>query len=691
MSTNPAGWLPSWRTGPLALRDTRDTLFMLAVILWTVAPHLLRISPWIALLCLLVLGWRARLAWQQGALPGRWSLLAVLLLAGGLTWASERTLVGKDAGVTLLVVLMALKTLELRARRDALVVFFLGFFLVLTQFFYSQSLLTALGVVVSVWGWLTALTLAHMPAGHPRLREVALLAGRAAVVGTPVMVALFLLFPRIGPLWSLPGDTARTGLSNELGLGDVASLAQDDSIALRVRYDGPVPAPNERYFRGPVLIWEDGNRWLAQPPLGMRSVAVNPLLAPDPAVPSRSIRYEMTLEPLRVKWLPLLEYTASVPVSVPSLEGLEPPNDDSLQWRLRAPLAERVRLQAVAQPDQRPQHRELLPLEAWKATRLEPGRHPQTRRWAQALRQRPELARADASTLAQAVFTHIREAGFSYTLSPGRYDGDAVDGFWMERRLGFCEHYAAAFVVVMRALDIPARIVTGYQGSDPQPVDGYYIVRQSHAHAWAEYWQPGRGWVRADPTAAVSPDRVMVGQALRIPPSGMLGAIHAVNPNVLRSLQLWAEMLDNRWNQWVLGYGRQQQFRLLDKLGVDGTDWGELARVLVIVFSGLGLVGVAWAWWDGRRQTPGERLHTLLRRELAHLGVTVAAHDAPGTLVQRLLSRHGPAAEAVAAQLRTLEQARYGPPPASPWVWRRWRRDFRQQVAALRTTLKSTR
>jgi hypothetical protein len=229
-----------------------------------------------------VLAWRAVLAWRDAALPGRWPLLAVLLLAAGLTWREHHTLLGRDAGITLLVVLMALKTLELRARRDALVVFFLGFFLVLTQFLYSQSLLSAAAMLLSVWGWLTALTLAHMPAGRPPLREAAGTALRAALLGLPVMLALFLLFPRIPPLWSMPGDGARTGLSDHLRLGDVAELAQDDSVALRLRFEGPPLPLAQLYLRGPVLSRYDGQSWQAEPwPARARSRdRLRPSLAP---------------------------------------------------------------------------------------------------------------------------------------------------------------------------------------------------------------------------------------------------------------------------------------------------------------------------------------------------------------------------------------------------------------------------
>ena len=231
-------WLwPGWSRLP---RDARDTLFLLGVIGWTVLPHVWHLPFWCSLLTVLMLLWRAQLAISNAPLPGRWALVAVLLVAAGLTFWSFKTLLGKEPGVTLAVVLMALKTLELRARRDAFVVFFLGFFLILTHFLYSQSLPVAAAMLVSVWGLLTALVLAHMPVGQPSLRQAGRLAARTALLGAPIMALLFMLFPRIGPLWGVPQDgQARTGLSNSMRMGSVAEVAQDESVAMRLRFEGP--------------------------------------------------------------------------------------------------------------------------------------------------------------------------------------------------------------------------------------------------------------------------------------------------------------------------------------------------------------------------------------------------------------------------------------------------------------------
>ena len=659
--------LLGWRTPS---REARDTFFMLALIGWTVLPHLSHLPPWIGALVFGVLAWRGWLALRQAPLPGRGAVLLLLALAAALTFLDEHTLVGKEAGVTLLVVLMALKTLELRARRDALVVFFLGFFLVLTTFLYSQSMLVAASTLVAVWGWLTALTLAHMPAGRPTLRHAAALAGRAALVGTPVMVALFLLFPRIGPLWSSPNDSARTGLSDHLELGNVAELANDDSIAFRLRFDGRAPPADEMYFRGPVLTDTDGHDWRSAPSPEARARGS----AARARIRGAAIGFEMTLEPTNTPWLPLLEL---VPPQAPGADGrphggleildgaeVQPLPDADGQWRTRRPIAQRVRVHAQAWPDAH--LADATPEELERDLALPPGAHPRMRAWAAqwgAAHAAPD-GHVDPDAMVASLYRHIATAGFSYTLSPGVYENDAVDEFWLDRRAGFCEHFATAFVVALRAMGVPARVVTGYQGTDPQPSDGYLVVRQSNAHAWAEYWQPARGWVRADPTAAVAPDRIQHGRALR-PRAGLVGgALDAMSPGLFEGLRAWREAMDNRWNQWVLGYNHAAQFDLMKRAGFDSPDATDLGRVLIGVIVIAASLGAAAAWWDTHRRSAGQRLTLRLTRALRALrplGVQVAPHQSPGSIAVLLRGRFGAAAEALAARLDGMERARYGP------------------------------
>jgi len=640
-------------------REARDTLFLLAVIGWTLLPHAGHVPVWCSGLAAAILGWRAWLAVGNRPLPGRWVLVGLLLAAGALTFWSERTLLGKEAGVTLLVVLMTLKTLELRARRDALVVFFLGFFVVLTNFLYSQSLPVAVSMLLSVWGLLTALVLAHMPVGRPPLARAGALAARAALLGAPVMVVLFLLFPRIGPLWGVPEDGAgRTGLSGTMRLGGVASVANDEAIALRVRFDGAPPPAEAMYFRGPVLARFDGLDWtrLPEPPLPAR---VQTLGAP--------LRYEMTLEPSRLAMLPLLEATPAA--GGPRIEGWSPRLRSDLQWQLDRPLTDRVRLQASAWTAYRHGPRTATPaLDDFR--RLPPGFNPRTLAWARELRARPDLAGADARTLAAALLRHVADGGYGYTLEPGPYGRDAIDEFWLDRKLGFCEHFAAAFVVAMRAMDVPARVVTGYQGTDPAPVDGWWIVRQSNAHAWAEFWQPGVGWLRADPTAAVAPERVQRGRSLPPTPGFVAGTIGAVNPALAARLREAWETLNNRWNQAVLNYSRQRQFDLLRALGVESPDWEDLARALILLAALASAAGAGWAFWDRHRQDPWQRLQARVQRALAARGVEVGPQHGPRARAERVRAALGAAGEPLAAELDALDRLRYGDGVTQPA--RRW-------------------
>jgi protein-glutamine gamma-glutamyltransferase len=640
---------PGWRHLP---RDSRDTLFLLAVIGWTVLPHLSRLPAWCAVLTGVVLLWRTRLALVNAPLPGRWVLLATLGLATVLTLWSFRTLLGREPGVTMAVVLMALKTLELRARRDAFVVFFLGFFLILTHFLYSQSIGVAAAMLVSVWGLLTALVLAHMPVGQPSLRQAGLLSARTALLGAPIMALMFVLFPRIGPLWGVPEDSlTKTGLSNVMKMGSVAEVALDDAVAMRLKFDGPPPPPEVMYFRGPVLTRFDGTEW-------------RPLSPSFPfALPSRAnlrvrgpaLGYEMTLEPQRVATLPLLEATTAAP----QIEGWRVLPGQDLLWLADRPVYERLRFKATANVDF--QYGPMNPVPSLQDhVELPTGYNPRTLAWAAELRRQPAYAQADAGVLAAALMRHIRAGGFTYTLAPGEYLGtDSIDQFWLDRREGFCEHFAASFVVVMRALGVPARVVTGYQGIEPVPVDGYYLVRQSAAHAWAEYWQAGIGWVRADPTAAVAPDRIRSSRNLLPAPGLLAGALGTVSPALLAQLRGAWETLNNRWNQSMM-FSRGQQFDVLRRLGVDAPTWEDLALLLTGALSSLALIGAGWAWWDRHRVNPWTRQMKRWRAALKALGLQAADHEPPRLLASRLRERYGSSGEPLARLLDTLERQRYG-------------------------------
>ncbi len=646
-------------------REVRDTLFLLAVIAWVIAPQVPYLPGWTSAFAAGVLLWRGLLTWQGRPLPGRWLTGALLVLAVGLTLATFRTIVGREAGVTLIVVLLALKTLELRARRDAMVVFFLGFFTLLSCFFVSQSLATAAAMLVALLGLLTALVNAHLPVGRPPLALSLRMAARLMLLGAPVMLALFLLFPRMAPLWGMPGDEARgrSGLSNEMSIGQVASLALDDGVALRVRFDTPghrPPPQSQLYFRGPVLSVFDGRRWSA---LGMpRDGGAGPagFAAPPPAqlqVEGDAVRYEATLEPHRRSWLLTLDATQAPPELPAGIRAFMSPD---LSWQASRPVTELLRYRAESHP--RFRHgplqytRQLQPY-----LQLPPGLNPRTRALAAQMRADPALAAGGTPAYVQAALERLRTGGYAYTLEPGVYGQDTADAFWFDVKAGFCEHIASAFVVLMRALDVPARIVTGYQGGEFNGFDDAWTVRQSDAHAWAEVWQAGQGWVRVDPTGAVSPARIGALQRLQAPRGAFGSAMDAViAPGLVQTLRAAWEAVNGRWNQWVLNYTQARQFDLLRALGVQSPDWQDLGRLLAGLMAAAALGSTAWAAWQRRRQDPWLRLLENARRRLARAGLALPAHLPPRAMAERARAHFGPDAAAGCADwLLRMENARY--------------------------------
>ncbi len=644
-------------------RDARDTLFLLAVIAWVILPQVGNLPLWCSALAAGVLLWRGKLALDARPLPGKWWLLGLLGLTLSATLFTHRTLLGRDAGVTLIVVLLALKTLELRARRDAFVIFFLGFFTMLTNFFFSQSLLTAAAMLIALLGLLTALVNAHMVVGRPPLMTALKTAGGMALLGAPIMLVLFLLFPRLAPLWGIPSDamTGRSGLSSNMQVGNIASLALDSTIAMRIKFQGPPPPQSEMYFRGPVLTRFDGREWLPLP-----SRLTQRMLPPALSVSGPPVSYEVTLEPNNRPWIFVME-AAAEPPQIPGYDTVMTPD---LQWLANRPVTDIVRYTATSYTafrhgPLRATGNTLMALQDYDE--LPPGFNPRTLQLAADLRRDPRLAQADALTLVAEVMQRLRTGGYTYTLEPGVNGRHTADEFWFDRKAGFCEHIASAFVVLMRAMDVPARIVTGYQGGEVNSVDGFWTVRQSDAHAWAEVWQAGRGWVRVDPTSAVAPGRIGSLERLQAPRGVLAGALGNLSPDMVARLRQGWEALNNGWNQWVLNYTQSKQLDLLKNLGFESPSWEDLSYLLIGIVVAVSLGGAAWTLWERTQHDPWLRLLERARKKLAASGLPVPPQAPPRELARRVAQHFGPSAPAQAQALQDwllrLEQQRYAPAP----------------------------
>jgi transglutaminase-like putative cysteine protease len=622
----------SWRVlgGTLGAqweRERRDTLFLMGAIALAVLPQLPHLPLWCSAGFLLLFGWRLGLLFSGRGLPGAAVRLAAGAAATAGVLAQYDTLIGREAGVALLVLFLGLKLMEMRARRDLFVVIFLCFFLLLTGFFGSQSLPTALATLVAVVALVTAMLTVQFGAQEAALPRRLRMVGVMMLQALPIAAALFLLFPRLsGPLWGSPEDGygGRTGLSDTMSPGQISRLADNDDVAFRVEFLDPAPNPAVMYWRGPTLGHFDGRTWRAV----RHEVALPP--RPEVTVPEsgRALRYRATIEPHARRWL----FALDVPVSLPEAPGLAASIAPEFEVLAADPVSARIRYEAAARTDARIGLNETrLSVQNWM--QLPPGRARRTMEMAARWRaEEPEPERLVERALAM-----FRDNAFRYTTTPPLLADDPVDQFLFETRAGFCEHYASAFVVLMRALDIPARVVTGYQGAERHPDGGYWIVRQADAHAWAEVWIADRGWIRIDPTQAVAPERIERGAA-------SLGALREARPgglaigglDLLRRLRLSVDSIAHGWNQWVLGYDRTRQQSLLARVGLDSTDPREVAAALGLVLA-LGLSGVALATLRPRRPRDGiEHAYARFCERLAAIGAPRHDHETAIRYLQRI-------------------------------------------------------
>lgn len=628
-----------------AARDALDRhappwLFVAA--LATTAPHAFFLPAWASLTGASLLGWGLWLWWTDRRLPGRWPLVLLVMACSAAVFAEYRTLLGRDAGVALLVLFMAMKPLELRSRRDASVIVVLGLFLLLTHYFHSQGIGTALWLFASIW--LLTAVLVRISAGPlAGWRMTARHAGLLCLQALPFLVVLYLLFPRVsGPLWGLPQDAnaGRTGLSDTMTPGSIAQLVQNGDIAFRARFSGPPPGRERLYWRGPVLDEFDGTTWRIR-----RGTASEPVVE----ALSAEIHYETTLEAHSQNWLLALD----APRKLPNDSHLTP----TLSVQHRTPINDRARMQFSSSLDYRFNVAESPSVLQRNLVLPERG-NPRTRALA-----REWTSRADAPErlIGRALALFNRE--FTYTLRPPLLGRDGIDDFLFVTRRGFCEHYAGAFVYLMRSAGVPARVVTGYQGGERNPLDGYLVVRQSDAHAWAEVWLAGRGWVRIDPTAAVSPSRIETGIADALAAGEPLPALVHLRADWLRDLRHRWEAVNNAWNQHLIGYGLEQQKELLKRIGLPDADWQGFATLLAATCGLLLAALTAWATYRRPLPDPALKLWQKALRHARRSGVNCAPWETPDAVCARV-SEHCPA---LATRFRQVTdaylRARYGSAP----------------------------
>lgn len=520
--------------------------------------HLERIPVWIIAVYLFAALWRFQVYSGRWSFPGRIvkALLIVTSFAG--IFFSYGSLLGLEPTVALLLAAFALKLIELAKRKDAYVLLFLAYFVCVTEFLFSQDLLVVLFSMLNVVLITTALVALHHPGQHRFKLGTIRLPMVMLAQSIPLMLVLFFLFPRIGPLWSVPlkSHSAKTGVSDFMRPGDISNLSQSTDVAFRVQFDGAIPDKADLYWRGLVFSTIRDGAWTS---LKYYDVPTIERKQKVPQTTGESLRYDIIMEPTAQNWLYSLRYAASGDSKILS----------SADYRLYSPvvLEDEYRYSVRSWPDAVLE----TELSTWRREAeltLPEDENPLTREFAVGLREQYDSDR----DLINSVLKKFNEEEYVYTLQPPLLGQNAMDDFLFQTRRGFCEHYAYAFVVMMRAAGIPSRVVAGYQGGEINPVNSTVIVHQFDAHAWAEVWLEGEGWVRVDPTGAVSPDRIEWGLERAMAGEGSFLSNSPLSPLRYRSITWINEMrlqydaLTWQWQSWVVGYDTDKQYEFLESL-----------------------------------------------------------------------------------------------------------------------------
>jgi transglutaminase-like putative cysteine protease len=629
-------------------------IWLLVAQVLVILPHLGHLPLWVVGLWLGCAFWRVQIFRMRAGYPNGWAKAGLMLGVGCGVLLSRGSLIGLDAGVVLLVAAFILKLVEMRSRRDALVLIFLGFFVVVTAYLFDDSMLAALFSLLPVIALLAALiglqqsTFAERP--WPTLR----LAGGLLLQALPVMLLLFVFFPRLGPLWSLPQPNAKavSGLADSMTPGDIAELSLSDELAFRASFEGPPPARPELYWRALTLDHFDGRRWSQSP--------ANQLpMAPRWVKQGQPVSYSVVMQPSARPWL------FSLDVAQTGLEDVRQMSDFRLERR--RPVDKSLLYSAISWPEAR-REPEAIGHGQRSALQLPKEGNPRSRAWAdELLRQHDE-----PQALVAAVLEHFNREPYVYTLKPPQLGADSVDEFLFDSLRGFCAHYAGAMTFVLRAAGIPARVVAGYQGGEFNPAGNYLAVRQFDAHAWVEYWVEGQGWISVDPTFQVAPERIELGLEEAVAAErnfledSPLSPLRYRHVGWLNQLRLAWDNLNYGWQRWVLGYQGEQQLEFLRRW------FGQFeARTLGVAMVGVGAALVSllalllFKPWRRERDVQ-QRLFARFERLLARHGLQRATGEGPRAFAERAARSLPDQAEAIRVFVRLYEVQRYAGAARAP-------------------------
>lgn len=623
--------------------DKQLLVFLLSSLALIVFPHFEHLPASIFGYYYFLLIWRFVGIWWVQWLPNRWVLALLMVFGIFLIFSQHQGIFGRDAGTRLFIVGLGLKLMEIKSKRDLFLVTYLAFIVAASQFLYEQSLF--MGAYILLVCCLLLATLVMINGYKLSAVKALKTAGLILMQALPIAVALFVLFPRFeAPRWALfdEGGRARTGLSDSMEPGSISELGMSDELVFRVQFKNGLPPPAARYWRGPVLTFTDGRRWL-------QGETRSPVFLDEPRFSGKAYQYTLLMEPQNKSWVFGLDMPAEFPAQLGQTQD--------------------YRLLRGGNPDRRAEY-SLVSYPEFNTGRISRLEYKET---VQLPKQRSEKItelvkqlhgfEQPPAVFIQNVLNHFRQEKFYYTLTPPLLSGEnPLEAFLFTSRHGFCSHYAAAFVYMMRLAEIPARVVTGYQGGEWNSVGGFLEIRQADAHAWAEVWLENRGWVRVDPTAAIAPERIE--QSIDVGGLSSEGAIRFALPDngavswLKQTQQLWGKV-DYSWQRWVINYNNKNQGDFLASLGI--MDIAAMMRwLLAIVGTVVMVITVVMLWPKPMQRDAACLVYGRFTKKLAKYGVLKADTEGESDFAVRAAGQLPDRAEEIQQITDAFVRLRYG-------------------------------
>lgn len=632
-----------------------------------VLPHAWNVPPQIAYFFAVLWLWRVIGFWLPRYLPPKTLLFGLTLWGMAILYYQHQGLFGRDAGVNLFIVALALKLFEISAGRDVYLVVYLAFIVAATLFLYQQSLLMAAYSVLVCVSLLAVLCV--MNSNTVQLGFALKTASTLLLQTLPLTLVLFMLFPRLeAPRWAFLHDKslARSGLAETMEPGSISELGLSDELVFRVKFNGKAPMQSELYWRGPVFTQTDGKQWRPN------KSAVSSRYPASIQFSGEPWRYTLLMEPQAKPWVFALDLPAALPAPLTQRADLQVLTTANPALRAEYELRSYAHYQTGA----------LTALEQQENTALPDNPAPRLLQLVQQLQgneRRPEV-------FTQQVLQYFASQPFYYSLTPPVMETNPIETFLLDTRKGFCSHYATAFVYLMRLAHIPARVVSGYQGGRLNSVGGFFEIRQADAHAWAEVWLAEQGWVRIDPTAVIAPERIEHG--VNIDQQLASGLLNFSPFDPAQQGNVWAgwyqtlrqgwQNLDYGWQRWVINYNLSNQMRLLAGMGMP--DMVSVLRWLLISITLLTAAVFALLMSKPRRPTDvATRYYHQFCAQLAPLQLHKAAGESATAFAERVAHAYPQLTPVLQQVTQDYLTVRYGPEPTSAQLAR-----LKQEVASFK-------